>query len=163
MLGVTVLETLHGKGRDVAKLAFDGLLGIEPKPVKVPGFKDRALFSSVDERALRLINCYRASPQVALLAYKARPLTGIWATAPYLHNGSVPTLNDLLLPPRQRPSTFFIQGQMNSITKGWDSRPINRTRTGFFSTPSLRATATPVMTMAWVASAIFKGHSFSTT
>ncbi|WP_376776667.1 c-type cytochrome [Rhizobium laguerreae] len=27
-----------------------------------------------------------------LLAYKARPLDGIWATAPYLHNGSVPTL-----------------------------------------------------------------------
>ena len=34
-----------------------------------------------------------------LLAYKARPLTGIWATAPYLHDGSVPTLYDLLLPP----------------------------------------------------------------
>lgn len=30
--------------------------------------------------------------------YKARPLTGIWATAPFLHNGSVPTLYDLLLP-----------------------------------------------------------------
>jgi len=33
-----------------------------------------------------------------ILAYKARPLNGIWATAPYLHNGSVPTLYDLLLP-----------------------------------------------------------------
>ncbi|SIT57236.1 conserved exported hypothetical protein [Mesorhizobium prunaredense] len=33
-----------------------------------------------------------------LLAYKARPLNGVWATAPYLHNGSVPTLYDLLLP-----------------------------------------------------------------
>jgi hypothetical protein len=107
MLGVTVLETLLGKGRDVAELAFDGLLGIDTKPQKVPGFKDRALFSEVDEKALRLINCYRDSPKVALLAYKARPLTGIWATAPYLHNGSVPTLNDLLLPPRQRPSTFY--------------------------------------------------------
>ncbi|HXW72270.1 MAG TPA: di-heme-cytochrome C peroxidase [Methylocella sp.] len=42
-----------------------------------------------------------------LLAYKARPLTGIWATAPYLHNGSVPTLYDLLLPASQRPRTFF--------------------------------------------------------
>jgi hypothetical protein len=83
------------------------LLGIDTKPQKVPGFKDRALFSEVDEKALRLINCYRDSPKVALLAYKARPLTGIWATAPYLHNGSVPTLNDLLLPPRQRPSTFY--------------------------------------------------------
>lgn len=30
-----------------------------------------------------------------LLAYKGRPLNGIWATAPYLHNGSVPTLYDL--------------------------------------------------------------------
>lgn len=34
----------------------------------------------------------------SVLAYKARPLNGIWATAPYLHNGSVPTLYDLLLP-----------------------------------------------------------------
>lgn len=37
-----------------------------------------------------------------LLAYKARPLNGIWATAPYLHNGSVPTLYDLLLPAKAR-------------------------------------------------------------
>jgi hypothetical protein len=38
--------------------------------------------------------------------YAARPLYGIWAAAPYLHNGSVPTLYDLLLPPAQRPKTF---------------------------------------------------------
>jgi cytochrome c553 len=43
-----------------------------------------------------------------LLAYKGRPLTGIWATAPYLHNGSVPTLYDLLLPPEQRPKKFLV-------------------------------------------------------
>jgi hypothetical protein len=36
----------------------------------------------------------------------ARPLAGVWATAPYLHNGSVPTLHDLLLPPGERPKTF---------------------------------------------------------
>ena len=41
-----------------------------------------------------------ASPYNSLLAYKARSLNGIWATAPYLHNGSVPTLYDLLLPVR---------------------------------------------------------------
>ncbi|HMW41549.1 MAG TPA: di-heme-cytochrome C peroxidase [Plasticicumulans sp.] len=40
--------------------------------------------------------------------YKARPLNGIWATAPYLHNGSVPTLADLLQPPAQRPKTFHV-------------------------------------------------------
>jgi len=39
-----------------------------------------------------------SSPYSSLLAYKGRSLNGIWATAPYLHNGSVPTLYDLLLP-----------------------------------------------------------------
>lgn len=42
------------------------------------------------------------SPFASAMAYKARPLNGIWATAPYLHNGSVPTLYDLLLP-KKRP------------------------------------------------------------
>jgi hypothetical protein len=40
--------------------------------------------------------------------YAARPLYGIWAAAPYLHNGSVPTLYDLLLPPAERPATFAL-------------------------------------------------------
>jgi hypothetical protein len=39
-----------------------------------------------------------SSPYNSLVAYKGRSLNGIWATAPYLHNGSVPTLWDLLLP-----------------------------------------------------------------
>ena len=34
----------------------------------------------------------------SLKAYKGRPLNGIWATAPYLHNGSVPNLYELFLP-----------------------------------------------------------------
>jgi len=37
--------------------------------------------------------------------YAARPLYGVWAMAPYLHNGSVPTLYDLLKP-TDRPKTF---------------------------------------------------------
>jgi hypothetical protein len=40
--------------------------------------------------------------------YKARPLDGIWATAPYLHNGSVPSLNALLQPAAKRPLSFSI-------------------------------------------------------
>jgi hypothetical protein len=38
--------------------------------------------------------------------YRSKTLKGIWATAPYLHNGSVPTLYDLLLPAEQRPKSF---------------------------------------------------------
>ncbi len=39
--------------------------------------------------------------------YLARPLKGVWATAPYLHNGSVPTLYDLLHPDA-RPAKFTV-------------------------------------------------------
>ena len=58
-----------------------------------------------------------ANPYASLVAYKGRSLNGIWATAPYLHNGSVPTLYDLLLPAKQagdadegeyRPANFVV-------------------------------------------------------
>lgn len=50
----------------------------------------------------------RAEAEKDTREYRARPLDGIWATAPYLHNGSVPTLADLLRPPAQRPRTFYV-------------------------------------------------------
>jgi mono/diheme cytochrome c family protein len=39
-------------------------------------------------------------------AYRARPLDGIWAAAPYLHNGSVLTMDELLGPPAERRDAF---------------------------------------------------------
>lgn len=46
-------------------------------------------------------------PQI-IQTYKARPLNGVWATAPFLHNGSVPNLYQLMLPEEQRVKTFRI-------------------------------------------------------
>ena len=46
------------------------------------------------------------------LGYIAPPLDGIWATAPYLHNGSVPTI-DVLLDSTRRPKYW---------TRSYDSR-----------------------------------------
>lgn len=42
-----------------------------------------------------------------LRAYKARPLAGVWATPPFLHNGSVPTIYQLLSPQDERTTTFY--------------------------------------------------------
>jgi mono/diheme cytochrome c family protein len=39
--------------------------------------------------------------------YANQPLDGIWLRAPYLHNGSVPTLRDLLEPSSARPKVFY--------------------------------------------------------
>ena len=52
-------------------------------------------------------NGFRNSAVQAPLAYKARPLGGIWATPPYLHNGSVPNLYQMLVPAVQRDKIFY--------------------------------------------------------
>lgn len=48
------------------------------------------------------INSYRDTN-----GYIAPPLTGLWARAPYLHNGSVPSLVAMLQPPEERPKRFY--------------------------------------------------------
>ena len=53
--------------------------------------------------------------------YIAPPLDGVWATAPYLHNGSVPTLAALLNSP-QRPKYWLHPGErpeFDRATLGW--------------------------------------------
>jgi hypothetical protein len=54
--------------------------------------------------SLKAIEAGRSQPR----SYKARPLNGIWATAPYLHNGSSPNLQDLLTDPAQRVASFCV-------------------------------------------------------
>ena len=52
-----------------------------------------------------------------------RPMSGIWATAPYLHNGSVPTMYHLLLPASERPAQFtYFSREYDPVNMGfkWD-------------------------------------------
>ncbi len=59
--------------------------------------------------------------------YANLPLDGIWLRGPYLHNGSVPTLRDLLEAPGHRPEVFF---------RGYDV--IDRRKVGFGKSASSR-------------------------
>ncbi len=77
------------------------------------------------------------------LGYIARPLNGIWATAPYLHNGSVPTLYDLLLPAEQRPRTFYTgSNEFDPVKVGYVRPPAAITASS--STPRWKVTPMPV-------------------
>jgi hypothetical protein len=54
--------------------------------------------------------------------YKARPLDGIWATAPYLHNGSVASLKELLTAPKERLTRFCVgDGQYDPVNVGYQT------------------------------------------
>jgi len=59
----------------------------------------------------------RASVWRSISKYPSRSLAGIWASAPYLHNASVPTIHDLLKPPTDRPKYFLIDSREYDVTK----------------------------------------------
>jgi hypothetical protein len=81
-----------------------------------------------------------STPYASLLSYRARSLNGIWATAPYLHNGSVPTLWDLLLPAGQRPHSFkvgareFDPAKVGFKSDGYDGFEFNTSQPGNLNT-----------------------------
>jgi hypothetical protein len=64
--------------------------------------------------------------------YKASPLDGVWATAPFLHNGSVPNLYELLRPAKERPGTFNLGRSFDPVKVGVDTS--GQTGTALFNT-----------------------------
>ncbi len=62
--------------------------------------------------------------------YVPPPLDGVWLSAPYLHNGSVPTLADLLEAPENRPRRFsrgydvYDQARVGFVSAGPDAERV---------------------------------------
>ncbi len=84
-----------------------------------PNCQNRRVF-----RTVRRIDSEAAKPETSAVAhYRARPLDGVWATAPYLHNGSVPTLQDVLTPQHMRPKTFCVGSRQFDPINGGLAQP----------------------------------------
>ncbi|MEH2564240.1 di-heme-cytochrome C peroxidase [Bradyrhizobium sp. AZCC 2289] len=70
------------------------------------------------------------------LAYKVRSLNGVWATPPYLHNGSVPNIEALLGAAENRPKTFYLGNrEYDPVNLGYSIEPLTN---GFEFDTSLR-------------------------
>jgi hypothetical protein len=83
-------------------------------------------YGSVDFEELRDRKGPTVSDPEPLLVYKARPLNGIWATAPYLHNGSVPSLYQLLLPADKRVKAFSVgRREFDPVNVGFKIEPFD--------------------------------------
>jgi hypothetical protein len=52
--------------------------------------------------------------------YKAAPREGVWATPPFLHNGSVPNLYEMLIPAKERTKKFYIGKEFDPVKVGLD-------------------------------------------
>lgn len=59
-----------------------------------------------------------------IAGYKPRPLEGVWSTPPFLHNGSVPSLYQMLLPPDRRDEKFFVgRREFDPVHVGYVTQP----------------------------------------
>jgi mono/diheme cytochrome c family protein len=99
-----------GALRLAEQLATTKVVYFDDTPVKEVGtdpwrargmaaFADRLNELEISQRAETVVEVQQG--------YVPPPLDGIWARYPYLHNGSVPTLCDMLLPGPLRTSTFW--------------------------------------------------------
>jgi hypothetical protein len=81
-------------------------VGLRAVTTKIRDMNYDALGLTADERMEW--NGYRDDGVTAPLGYRARPLGGLWATPPFLHNGSVPSLYQMLIPADQRDKSFYV-------------------------------------------------------
>jgi hypothetical protein len=90
---VELVNNVHVK--DGGQISFGLALGALVQQTIDAWFEQNGITDPVLQEKFRggRPNCIQAG-----LGYKARPLNGVWATAPFLHNGSVATLKDLLCP-----------------------------------------------------------------
>jgi hypothetical protein len=91
---VGVAEALGRLTLEAKKTVYDQLDGLKKLPEALP---KRAEWDG-----------YRPNSFRAPLGYPARPLRGYWATSPYLHNGSVPNMYQLLSPVEERDKVFYL-------------------------------------------------------
>jgi len=121
LLTTAVTGALINKKGELIDSTVKNIFGVTPlPPVTLP---HGAQAVPLTPKQLRLNYCLQNASQ-PLMAYKARPLEGIWATAPYLHNGSVPTLYALLQAPADRPKTFNVGTRVyDPKNVGYDTRP----------------------------------------
>lgn len=102
LLVYSVLGSMVQSGSIVPAFAEDLIDSIGSKA----GNKGKTAKQALDElEASQVVQC---SIPNKVYPYESRVMQGIWAAAPYLHNGSVPTLADLLNPAAQRPVSFAV-------------------------------------------------------
>ncbi len=84
---------------------------------------DRSLASlKLTEEQSIALHGYREFPLPAPKQgyYKAAPRDGVWATPPFMHNGSVPNLYEMLIPAKERTKKFYIGREFDPVKVGLD-------------------------------------------
>lgn len=129
------LETPLGAGRGVWRALRKDLFGDDAIEANRLAIESLLAPTQDDRRSLegRMAQYAVTARQAAApAAYEGRVLTGIWAVAPYLHNGAVPNLWELLQPAAKRRQSFMVGSrEFDPKNVGFvtDASPFNATFT----------------------------------
>ena len=168
----TYVGTDPGQFQDLRPYAITGQLsGYLPPPYKGKDMIPTGVFSTALWRSgtrtgrwrkLKLseaqtvdLHGYREFPlpPTPVGVYKAAPRDGVWATPPFLHNGSVPNLYEMLIPAKERTKKFYIGREFDPVKVGLDTSGKSGTFLWTHRCPEIRTPATPSrMALAGMAS-----------
>lgn len=110
----TIITSLQNKGMTEAQIADElARMSSDKSALFDELVKDHFAYQGSDQTCMAVLETAQ---------YRSRPLNGVWATGPFLHNGSVPTLKDLLNKPSDRPATFLVgNGKFDPKAVGFTS------------------------------------------
>ena len=139
----TYVGTDRGQFETLRPFSIAGELSNSLSKELLPEFRDKPLLPSgefmsaisvaVTDTALRKLNLTEAqeldlhgyrepsTTRPAEGVYKAAPRDGVWATAPFIHNGSVPNLYEMLIPAAERTKKFYLGGDFDPVRVGLDT------------------------------------------
>jgi hypothetical protein len=128
-----------GQFEDLRPYAITGQLSryappaLQGKDIIPTGELYRILESRILEQALSKLKLTEAEaadlhgyrvyplPPPPMGMYKAAPRDGVWATPPFMHNGSVPNLYEMLIPAKERTKKFYVGREYDPIKVGLDT------------------------------------------
>jgi hypothetical protein len=105
------------------RIGVGGMLTVTINGILNKWFKDQGIAG--DQQCLDTLTGHRPNIFRAPVAYPARPLDGYWATGPFLHNGSVRTMYELLSPVEERAKSFWIGSrEFDPVRLGFKDDPL---------------------------------------
>ena len=96
-------ELYYGVSKSIMATALEGLKMTDEEKLIMHGYREYPLPRPLED------------------VYKAAPRDGVWATPPFMHNGSVPNLYEMFVPAKERTKKFYVGREFDPVKVGVDT------------------------------------------
>jgi hypothetical protein len=97
------VDLYYGVSKSIMATALEGLKMTDEEKLIMHGYREYPLPRPLED------------------VYKAAPRDGVWATPPFMHNGSVPNLYEMFVPAKERTKKFYVGREFDPVKVGLDT------------------------------------------